>query len=140
MEEEIKRTKELNDKYEHIYNEKYASKNWHNEPSPETLKMLGEQDKLIGILQTKQDTFMDKLEQSIQDNKEAHSEIIKEAEIKHKSLVEMMLKIEDKLDNALEKKAGIWTEKVLIGFGVIVATGLLGWLGSLIIETFKHIQ
>lgn len=133
MEEEIKRTKELNDKYEHIYNEKYAGKNSHNEPSPETRERL----KALEILQQ---TFMDKLEQSIQDNKEAHSEIIKEAEIKHKSLLEMMLKIEEKLDTALEKKAGIWTEKVLIGFGVIVATGLLGWLGSLIIETFKHIQ
>ena len=125
MEEEIKRTKELNDKYEHIYNEKYAGRNLHEEPSPETRERLK-------ALEITQQLFMDKLEQSIQDNKEAHN-----------SIVEMINKIEEKLDRAIEKKAdkdSQWAEKVLIGFGVVVATGLLGWLGSLIISAFKHIQ
>lgn len=48
----------------------------------------------LSILETNQQNFMDKLESSIQENKEAH-----------KSLIEMIKGIENKLDNALEKKA-----------------------------------
>ena len=43
-------------------------------------------------------------------------------------------KFEEKLDSALDKKANIWVEKVLIWIGGLVATGILTYLGWLIIK------
>lgn len=49
-------------------------------------------------------------------------------------------KFEDKLDRALDKKANIWVEKVLIWLGVFIGAGILGYLGTLIIGTMNHLQ
>lgn len=87
-------------------------KSSHTQPSPETIKRLT-------VLETRQEDFM------IQ-NKEEHNAIL-----------DAVNKLDAKIDKALEKKAGIWVEKVVIWFGVSIGGGLLAYLGYLLIKIIE---
>lgn len=83
----------------------------HQEPSPETRERLAK-------LETNHTNLMEKIEE----------------------ILTRFDKFEDKLDKALDKKANIWVEKVLIWLGVFIGAGILGYLGTLIISTMNHLQ
>lgn len=53
------------------------------------------------------------------------------------TLLGALEKLENKLDLALEKKANVWVEKVLIWFLIFFATGVLSYIGMLIIKLIK---
>ena len=91
MEDEVKRTKELNDKYEKIYNEKYAGKNLHEQSAPETRERLA-------ILETSQKLFME-------ENRKEHEEIKISMTDFHSAMLESMKEMNIKLDKAIEEKA-----------------------------------
>lgn len=84
-----------------------AIKSSHNEPSPET------KERLVA-LEINLNNMMEKLEQSIQDNKEAHS-----------AIMDSIKSFEEKLDIAIGKKADKWVEKVLIWAGMTIGAGVL---------------
>lgn len=91
----------------------------HLEPSPETKERLA-------ILETNQKNMMDKLIESIKDNKESHEGIIN-----------MIVGIEAKLDKALEGKANKWVERVLTWLGISIGGGLISYLGYLLIKLIE---
>lgn len=74
----------------------------------------------VAVLQNNQNNIMDKLDEFQRDNKEQHQEL--------------KLMIED----ALESKAGVWVERVLIWFARIMGAGVLSYLGYLIIKLIKQ--
>lgn len=97
---------------------------------------MSEIETKVAILETNLTNFMDKLETSIHDNKEAHDKLF--------ALIE---KMETKLDYAISQKAdkievatlwkkydGIMTWATRIGI-----TALLGTLSFLAVELFKHL-
>ena len=49
-------------------------------------------------------------------------------------------KFEEKLDIALEKKAGKWVEGVIKWFGITIGTGILGYLGLLIVKAIEQLN
>jgi len=92
----------------------------HSEPAPETRERLA-------ALETSQKLFME-------ENKKEHGDLKKSMEDFHTMMFSNMKDLNDKLDKALDKKAGIWVEKVLIWLGVGIGGGLLAYLGNLIIK------
>mgnify|MGYP001157809878 CR=1 FL=1 len=83
----------------------------------------------IALLEQNHITLMEKLIEFQKDNKEQHENIIK-------NLNEMQIK----LDKALLKKANKWVETYAIVFLVFIGTGLLGYLGSLLVKAVIHLQ
>jgi len=65
----------------------------------------------IALLELTSKTLMDKLEEFQADNKEEHQDIVKSLEGFHNKTNASIKEIQDKLDKALEQKAGIWVEK-----------------------------
>lgn len=75
----------------------------------------------IALLEQNHITLMEKLIEFQEDNKAQHEEI--------KTMIR----------EALEKKAGIWVEKVIIWFGAIAGAGILGYLGLQIIKVIEQL-
>ena len=71
----------------------------------------------IAVLETNQNNIMEKLD----------------------SIVARFDKFEEKLDKALEKKADKWVEKVLTWLGLVVGSGILAYLGSIIIKAIEKL-
>ncbi|MCK9371291.1 hypothetical protein M0R04_15365 [Candidatus Dojkabacteria bacterium] len=46
-------------------------------------------------------------------------------------------KFEEKLDTALEKKAGKWVEGVIKWIGIIIGSGILGYIGGQLIKLIE---
>jgi len=76
-----------------------------------------EEKERIAILETNHKNIMEKIEE----------------------ILEKVDNLEKKLDCALDKKANIWVEKVLIWLGIIIGTGILGYIGSLIIKVIEKL-
>ena len=89
---------------------------------------LTERERIL-VLEKNHEQFMKEFITYSEENSKQHTEI--------KELIEQM---GQKLDTALEKKAGIWVEKVLIWFGSIVGIGVIGYLGSLIIKVIEKVK
>ena len=83
----------------------------HNTPAPETRERLK-------ALEITQQNVMEKLEESIKDNKESHV-----------LMMTAIDKLDKKLDQALEKKANVWVETaftyMLYTVGGILLTSLI---------------
>ena len=116
----IQSEQEFNNKWNIHKTVQEAVKSAHLEPSPET------KERLVA-LEVNQKNIMDKLEEMNISNKEAHN-----------GIVEMIVKIEDKLDKALEKKANKWVEVLVIWVGRSIGVGLLAVIGGLIIKAIIH--
>jgi ABC-type Zn2+ transport system substrate-binding protein/surface adhesin len=116
MEQELKRTKELNDKYEKIFEEKYQGKNTHTSPAPETLARL----KLLEDNQTK---FMDKLD--------TLEEKIDQTLLKLEGLPKRIF------DEADQKYASKDYEKALRWTAIFIGGGVLGYIGSTLIKVIE---
>lgn len=56
----------------------------------------------------------------------------------HQSILEALEKLETKLDNALEKKAGKWVEKVIWGTVIFFLSGLFSYLGMVVIKFIEQ--
>jgi hypothetical protein len=56
----------------------------------------------------------------------------------HKSILEALEKLEIKLDTALEKKAGVWVEKVIWGTVIFFLTGFFGYMGSVVVKYIEQ--
>ena len=72
----------------------------------------------IAVLETNQNNIMEKLD----------------------SIVDRFNKFEEKLDKALEKKADKdtqWAEPVLKSLGIFLASGILAYIGSILIKTIE---
>jgi len=121
---------EFDTKWREIYKERVRHS--HDSPAPETRERLA-------ILETNQNNIMEKLEEFQINNKEEHQDIVKSLAEFHTKTNLSMKEITDKLDKALEKKAGIWVEKVLLWFGAIAGAGILAYLGSLIIKVIEKV-
>ena len=104
-----KNEQELNDKWSIHKIIQEAIKTSHNEPSPETRERLK-------ALEVSQQNFM-------QENKE-----------QHQMIMEAVSKLDSKLDKALETKAGKWVETFIVSAGAIIGTGLIGYLGTLLVK------
>lgn len=109
------------DFYDYIHQKKYEGKNTHNEPAPETRERLTK-------LETNHQNLMEKIEENQKLNEDAH-----------KAIMVVVEKIDSKLDSALEKKAGIWVEKVLIWLGIVIGGGVLGYIGMLLIKVIEKL-
>ena len=72
----------------------------------------------LAVLETKQCDIMDKLD----------------------NILERFEEFEAKLDKALEKKANKWVETYTIWFLVFFATGVLGYIGSVLLKAMNHLQ
>ncbi|MEI6529687.1 MAG: hypothetical protein WCN88_04845 [Candidatus Falkowbacteria bacterium] len=61
----------------------------------------------------------------------------------HKEMKEMILSFGKKLDSSLNKMeskfAGKWVEKILVGFFILVGTGVCSYLGTLIYKAAIHL-
>jgi hypothetical protein len=112
--------KQFDKKWDSRYKERVE--NSHTSPSPETRERL----KALEITQA---NIMEKLEELQQSSKESHN-----------ALLEAIQKLEAKVDNALEKKAGVWVEKVLYSIGGFIGFGFLSYLGKLIYDATIHIN
>lgn len=113
--------KEFDEKWNPIYKERV--KKSHGESAPETRERLA-------ILETTQKLFME-------ENKKEHRELMASQTDFHFEVKETLKELTDKLDKALEKKAGIWVEKVLIWAGVVIGGGVLAYLGKIIIKVIE---
>lgn len=101
MNKEQKRMKELNDKYDKIYNEKYSDVNLHNKPSPETIIRLK-------VLEDNQVKFMEKLDKMgciLEDIKikiaELPEKVFEKADERYaeKKVEQGLEELKDKIDN-----------------------------------------
>ena len=75
----------------------------------------------IALLEQNHLQMMEKLNEYQQENRDQHKEI--------KEIIE----------KALNKKANIWVEKVLIYLGTAIGLGLIGYLGKLIIKVIEKL-
>ena len=83
----------------------------------------------IATLELNQKNIMEELQRFNLENKEQHSEILS-----------FIVRLEEKLDIALEKKANKWMEKAMVGTVVFVLTGFASYLGVLIVQTMLHVK
>lgn len=111
---------------------KEAIEKAHIEPAPETRERLS-------CLEISQKNLMDKLNEFQSDNKEAHEQIRKDNSNGIAQVIQALNILEAKLDEALDKKAGIWVENVLIATGSAIGLALLTYIGTLIYETTVHL-
>jgi hypothetical protein len=116
---EDKELKKFNDKWKLHKVVQAAVSAAHVNPSPETRERLT-------ILETNHKNVMEKLEEFQKTNIEAHQNII-----------QGLTNLEAKIDGALEKKAGVWVEKVIWGVVVFLMTGVFGYIGSVIIRSIE---
>jgi len=73
----------------------------------------------IAVLETNVTNIMDKLEEFQAENKEQHIALMK------------------KLEEVVSNKADKWVEKVLIWFAITVGTGLISYLGYLLLKLIE---
>ena len=104
----------------------------HPEPAPETRERLAK-------LETNQQNFMDKLEENQIANEKAHERLMSSITEFHAVTNNSLKGMEEKLDRALDKKANIWVEKVLIWLGAVIGVGLIGYLGTLLVRVIEHL-
>ena len=102
---------EFNEKWDtrKIAEETFKSMYSHSEPSPET------RERLV-YLETNQTNLMEKLEGV------------------EKKVDDGFKEIKDLLKEAMAQKANKWVEKVFIWFLITIATGLLAYLGTLLLK------
>lgn len=91
-----------------LIEETIRSMSLHSEPAPETRERLVK-------LETNHNNIMEKIE-----------EILKRFD-----------NFETKLDCALEKKANVWVEKVIVWLGIFIGAGVLTYFGSLIVKVIE---
>lgn len=58
----------------------------------------------------------------------------------HENILQSLIAMQDKLDKALEKKADKWVEGILKWLGIFIGSGVLAYIGSLIIKAITHLQ
>ena len=83
----------------------------------------------IATLELNQKNIMEEIQRSNADNKEQHNEILA-----------FIVRLDEKLDVALEKKANKWVERAIVGTVVFVLTGFASYLGVLIVQTMLHME
>jgi hypothetical protein len=86
-------------------------------------------DLKINTLEINQSNLMKQLETMNAENK-----------ADHKDIMDVIIRLEEKLDKALDRKANKWVEKAIISFVVLVLTGLSSYLGALIWQTIIHVN
>lgn len=94
---------------------KIGKREGHTEPSPGTIKMVGDLDKKLEVYCTK-----------MEDLKE--------------TVISGFAEIKESIKELSATKANKWTEKVLIGIGSTMGIGFMGTLGWLIIEAIKRFK
>jgi hypothetical protein len=97
--------------------------NPHNEPSPKTLEVLA-------TLTANYKNMDEKIEQNRIDNKDEHKEI-------KDLMIDGFKDLKEQLDIALDKKADKYIEKVMWWFLAIIGSGLITYVGSLLIKVIK---
>ena len=91
--------------------------------------MIYNQETKIALLEQNQKTIMEQFKTYSKENEEQHTKIS-----------ETVLRMEEKLDYALDKKAGKWVEKAIIGFIIFILTGLGGYLGTIIYKLILSME
>lgn len=115
-----------------LIEETVKSMNLHTTPAPETRERL----KALEIIQT---NLMEKLEENQIQNEKAQEALMTSMKEFHLTTNQSLKDMTDKLDKALEKKAGIWVEKVLYGAGAICGAGILSYIGLQIIKVIEKL-
>ena len=125
---------ELNKKWDFKKIIEEVAKTSHYNPSPETRERLT-------ALEVSQKLLMEENSKEhqaiIQSNEKSQLAIMESLSNFHVSNKEAMDAMNDKLDKALESKAGVWVEKVIIWTTIAIATGILGYFGTLIIKVIE---
>jgi hypothetical protein len=97
-----------NEEFDKKWNSRYmehVKKGEHIGSAPETRERLA-------ILETTQKLFME-------ENKKEHRDLMNSQIVFHEEVKTTLADMMEKLDAALEKKAGIWVERVLYGAGAV---------------------
>jgi len=94
----------------------------HSNPSPETLKMVGNLDKKLEVYCTKMEDLKETVVEGFKKNGEEHSAMM------------------EAVKAMMDEKANKWTEQVLIGAGSAIGLGFLSLIGWLIVEAIKRFQ
>jgi len=94
----------------------------HLQPTPET------KERLL-ILEINQENLMNELKQLNIENKD-----------QHKGIMDIVIRLEEKLDKALEKKANKWVEKAITGFVVLVLSGMASYIGMIIYKSIIYLN
>ncbi len=81
--------------------------------------------------------IMEQFTEQQKENVKQHEALLKSQTDFHEETKETLKYMMDKLDKALEKKAGKWVEKVIYGAAIFVITGLFSYLGTVIIKVIE---
>lgn len=87
----------------------------HSEPSKETIKMIDDLKTSIEVNCTKMENIEKKVDEGF-------------------------ARVEKAIKEISDSKANKWVEKVMIGIGISIGTGLLGIIGWIIVEAIKRWQ
>lgn len=92
----------------------------HSQSSPETLKMVGELKVSLATYEQQMKDLIQKVDEGFSENSKQHKEIM------------------EVVEKAVKGKANKWTEDLIRGVLWAIGLGLLGTIGTIVIQAIIH--